>query len=301
MSLNEDHGLTPEEEAALNLKDDEEENEHVDPDTDPETTGEPQTDPDEADPAKVAANPEPAAADPAPAAVAEPEPEAAPEPAAAEPKPVATAPAPVLTVTAPEDAQAKLDKIAADKEALVDKFEAGEITTKDYQKQLDALNDQRADIQHQVREADLAQKLNAQQIQNQWVADCTAFLAANDDYKDEKALAQLDHAVKFLASLPENRGMTNAVALQKAHAMVQAMNGKVAMPAAKAEPAKVVQHKVPTPAAPPNIGSLPAAAMNDTNGGEFANLDRLAKTDLAGYEAALEGMSEAQRVRYLKS
>jgi hypothetical protein len=306
MSLNEDHGLTPEEEAALNLKDDDEENEHVDPDAEPEAAAAepaPATQEGGEDVAStgVAANADDSTQPAAEAAPSEVDNQPAAEQPAAKAE-VATAPAPVLTVTAPEDAQAKLDKIATDKEALVDKFEAGEITTKDYQKQLDALNDQRADIQHQVREADLARRMNEQQILNLWIADCNKFLGQHDVYKDAAAQSQLDMAIKLIASQQENRQLTNEKALDKAHKMVCAMNGWPVGDEKKDPPAaKVTQHKVPTPPAPPNIGSLPAAAMNDTNGGEFANLDRLAKTDLAGYEAALEGMSEAQRARYLKS
>jgi hypothetical protein len=303
MSLNEDHGLTAEEAAALATPDDESEKQIVDPEADPEAAA---AEPAPADPeaqaaAAPAADPDPAAA-PAgaePAAAADPAPEPAPEPAAAKAEAVASAPAPLLHVQAPEDAQAKLDKIAADKDALLDKFEAGEVTTKDYQRQLDALNDQRADIQHQVREADLARKLNDQQIQNAWVADCNRFLAAHEDYKDPALLSQLDMAIKLIASQPENRGLANETALDKAHKMVLAMNGKA--PAAQPATTKPVQHKVPTPAAPPNIGNLPAASMNDTTGGEFAHLDSLAKTDLVGYEKAVEGLTDAQRARYFKN
>jgi hypothetical protein len=299
MALNEDHGLTAEEEAALATPDDESEKQIVDPDAEPQAAAEPApAAAPEGDPAPAADPAVAVAAEPA-AAAAEPAAQAAP---AAEPVPakaeVATAPAPVLNVTAPEDAQAKLDKIATDKEALVDKFEAGEITTKEYQRELDALNDQRADIQHQVREADLAQKLNAQQIQNAWVADCNRFLAQHEDYKEPALLSQLDIAIKLIAAQPENRGLANNAALDKAHAMVMAMNGKTAAaPAAETKPAHV-QPKVPTPAAPPNIGALPAAAMNDTTGGEFAALDSLAKTNLDAYEEAYAKLTPAQRARY---
>lgn len=304
MSLNEDHDLTAEEEAALKLPEDPDEHKIVDPDADPEATAQPAAaDPEAAAAAAPAADPQPApapaAAEPAPAA--DPQPEPAPAPAA-EPQAVAAAPAPVLAVQAPEDAKAQLDKIAADKGALVDRFEAGEITTKEYQTQLDALNDQRAEIQHQVREADLARRLNEQQITNAWIADCNRFIGAHDEYKDEALLGQLDMAIKLIAAQPENRGLANTAALGKAHQMVMAMNGKVVAPAAKTEPGKVVQHKVPVPDAPPNIGNLPAASMNDATGGEFAPLETLRKSgDVDAYEDAVAKLSEAARARYFKS
>jgi hypothetical protein len=308
MSLNEDHGLTAEEAAALATPDDESEKQLVDPDAEPQAAA---AEPADADPevqaaAAPAADPDPAAA-PAgaePAAAADPAPEPAPEPAAAKAEAVAAAPAPLLHVQAPEDAQAKLDKIAADKDALLDKFEAGEVTTKDYQRQLDALNDQRADIQHQVREADLARRLNDQQIQNAWVADCNKFIGAHDQYKDQARLEELDMAIRLIAAKPENRGLDNVTALGKAHNMVCAMNGWPVDGEKKDPPpaAKPVQHKVPTPAAPPNIGSLPAASMNDTTGGEFASLNALQKSgDVEAYEDAVAKLSDAQRARYFKA
>jgi hypothetical protein len=311
--VNDDHGLTPEEEAALNYKGDEdEEKKIVDPDADPETQA---ADADAAEPADdpaPAAGDEPAAgaadADPAPAADAEPEPAPA---AAAEPAPqpqAAPAPAPILIAQAPNDAKEQLDKIAADKADLIEKWESGEITGKEYQTQLDALNEQQFDLKAQVREAELAQKLAQQQIQNQWVNDCNAFLAQHDEYADRNGerYKLLNETIMALASMPSNQGLSNEKALAKAHRIVQMEMGDtpapVAKPQAQPQPAKVVQHKVPKPAAPLNIGTLPAADMNDTSGGEFAALNALQKSgDVEAYENAVANMSEAQRARYLRA
>jgi hypothetical protein len=310
--VNDDHGLTPEEEAARAYKGDEdEEKKIVDPDAEPAVETAEQPAPAEAETAAApAAGDEPAAgaadADAAPAADAnaEPAPAAAAEPAS-QPQ-AAPAPAPILIVQAPADAKEQLDKIAADKAALIEKWETGEVTGKEYQTQLDALNDKQFDLKAQVREAELAQKMEDQRVQNQWVADCNAFLAKHEEYADKtgERYKLLNETIMALASMPSNQGLSNEKALAKAHRMVQVEMGETPTPAAttQAPPTKVTQHKVPKPAAPLNIGTLPAADMNDTSGGEFASLNALQKSgDVEAYEAAVAGLSEAQRARYLRA
>lgn len=196
----------------------------------------------------------------------------------------------------------KLAQIAVDKGALADKWEAGDITGKEYQIELDKLNDAQFDIKQQVREAELARKLTEQQIQNAWVVDCNAFLAAHPEYADVNSERHklLNETIMAIARMPSNQGLSNDKALAKAHRMVQVELGEaVAAPAAN-KPAG--QQKVPKPAAPPNIANAPAATMNDASGGEFAAIDRISKSgDVDAYEAALDKMTDAQRDRYLRA
>lgn len=237
------------------------------------------------------------------AAAAEPE-QTAPV-AKAEPAAPQVAQAPILVVQAPEDAEAKLAEIASKKEALADDYEAGTITLKEMQKQIDALSEQAIDIRMAQREAELAQKLEAQRVQNVWVQDCNNFLAAHAEYKDAERLQQLDETIKALARIPSNAGMSNLDALAKAHRMVRAMNGEPVDDAPKAAapaPAKVAPPQVKKPEIPPDIGKLPAAAMNDTTGGEFAALESLRKSgNVEAYEDALASLSDAARARYLRA
>lgn len=309
-ALNEDHGLTAEEQAALKFDDSAEGAVIVDPDADPETPVADAATPTLADDTDPVADPVPAAgaddADPAPAANADPEPAPA---AVAEPEPkpqAAAAPAPILIIQAPADAKEQMERIAAEKDALLDKWESGEVTAKDYQKQLDALNDQRADIQAQVREAELAKKMEEQRIHNQWVADCNRFIADHPEYADVNSDRRklMDETIMALARMPSNQNLSNEKALAKAHRMVQVELGEIAPAQAKTPPApqKVFQHKVPKPDIPPNVGNLPAAAMNDTSGGEFAALDALAKSgDIEAYETAVSRLTAAQAARYLRA
>lgn len=298
----EDHGLTDEEMAATLIKDEDTDvDQNADPagETDPAADQSTDTDP--------AADPDAAAgagdANPAAAADAAPAPAAAPAvetPAAATKQ--EAAPAPILIVQAPADAQVKLAQIAADKGVLADKWEAGDLTGKEYQIQLDALNEQQFDIKQQVSNANMAQQMADQQIQNQWIADCNAFIAAHPEYADASSERHklLSDTIMAIARIPRNKGLSNEKALAKAHNMVQVELGEstVAVPAI----AGTKQLVVPKPATPPTLSNVPAAAMNDTTGGEFAALDKLAKSgDVDAYESALEKMTEPQRARYMRT
>lgn len=305
-----DDDLTDQERAALatfaQIEAEEKGTAHVDPDDQqPEAAAaeQPASEGD-ADAAAVTAD---GTGDVQPAAAAEPDPAA--QPAAEQPQePVAVQPqsAPILIANAPEDAEAKLAEIATKKEALADQYEAGEITLKDMQKQVDALSEQALDIKMQVREAELAQKLEQQRLNNEWQAECNAFTRDHPEYKtggpqyDEARTALLDASLRSIAMIPGQK-YTNAEALVKAHAMVKGAYGETVAAQAPQPAAKPKLVSVPKPEAPPNIANLPAASMNDTNGGEFAALDRLAKSDLDAYEEAMANLTDAQRARYLRA
>lgn len=298
-----DDGLTDEERAALLIVEEPEattsEEQHVNEDEQQTETPAAQADAD----GQAAADPVAPAADAAPApAAAAAEPEAAPEaqPAAApEVKPQVSAP--ILVIAAPEDAPAKLADIATKKAELAQKFEDGEVTAAEMHKELDALNEQQFDIKLAVREYELAGKMEAQRLSAQWNADCNAFLTAHPEYNDQARGQLLDDTIKAIASIPANFNLTNAQALAKAHRMVMVELGEEVKPATPA-PVKVVQHVVPKPEVPPNIGNLPAASMNDTNGGEFAALERLRTSgNLEAYEEAVDKLSDAAKARYLRA
>lgn len=248
------------------------------------------------------ANDDAGAAQPAVAVAVEPEAQAATEPVAKE---VAPSSAPVLILAAPEDAAAKLADIARQKAELAQKCDDGDVTMAQFQKENDALNEQHFELKSQVREYELAQKMEQQRIQSQWIADGNAFVAQYPEYKegsptfDAERAQLLDAALMGLAKIPANQGMDNRTALAKAHKMVKGAYGEVDAAPAPAE--KPRQTKVPVPNAPPNLANLPTAQMNDTSGGEFASLLRLQSSDPIAYEEKLMAMSDAQRDRFLRS
>ncbi len=237
------------------------------------------------------------------AAIAEPA-AATPVEAASKPSP---APAPLLVATAPADADAQLAKIATDKAALADKFDEGDLTAREYQAQLDTLNKAELNLTLDVREAQLAAKLELQREKNDWDSQCSSFLASHPEYDGGKGdrFIQLNETIKAIARMPSNAGISGDKLLAKAHAFVQMELGetpaKAPVAAAAAPAAKPALAIVPKPVIPPNIGKLPAADMSDTNGGEFAALERLASSDPIAYEEQLNSMSEAARNKYLRA
>ena len=206
--------------------------------------------------------------------------------------------APLLVAQAPEDAEEKLTAIATKKDELIEKFDNGDITAREYQKELDALNKEERTIELDVREAQLAAKLEKQRQQNEWFATCNAFVASNSVYKDARLYRALDAEVRELASKPETANWSGQKILEEAH---KNLSDAFGLPSAKAAAPAPKTPVKPRAELPPNLAKVPSAEIEDTSGGKFAVLDRMANTDPIGYEAALAKMSEADRNAYLAS
>jgi len=240
-----------------------------------------------------AATEQPAAAEATPPAAAEPTP--APSPAPQQ--------APILVAQAPEDADAKLADIASQKADLRKKYDDGEITFDEYEAKKDTLNDQKSEIELAVREANLAQKLELQRQQNQWNADCDAFMDKHKELYAGEAnapvFADLNAAIKAIAVMPSSASLTGPQILDRAHRAVMAARGTPVVDEAKPDPKPAPRKEVPKPALPPDLGKMPSATGNDPGEGKWASLDRLQESDPNAYTAALEKMSPAERELYL--
>lgn len=212
---------------------------------------------------------------------------------AAEAAEASAQPAPILVAPAVEDADGRLNAIASQKETLLTQFDDGDITAREFQKAMDDLNKSERQIEMDVRESQLAAKMESQRAQNEWLATCNNFLESNPVYKDNARLYRaLDAEVKELAQKPETASWSGAKFLAEAHkALAEAFN----LPSASTPQGK--QRR--TDNLPPNLAKVPAADVNDTDGGRFAVLDRMAATDPLGYEDALARMPEAERNAYM--
>lgn len=208
--------------------------------------------------------------------------------------------APLLVVEAPADADAKLSKIAEDKAALLSQFDEGDITTAEYQQKLDTLYKQEREIERAVDKAQIAAEMERQRAQNDWDSTCAAFLDANAQYKENPRLYRaLDQEIRDIANSEAGKSLNGQQILDKAHANLAEAFGFSKAPAPK--PGDPKPRVVPKPAVPPTLGKVPAAENNDTNGGRFANLDRLSTTNPLAYEDALMKLSDAERDAYLAS
>ena len=212
--------------------------------------------------------------------------------------------APILVAAAPEGADAKLAEIASSKKDLLTKFDDGDITTAEYQSQLDALNKQEREIEWGVEKAKLAGEIDAQRQANEWKATVDSFIRENPRYnaaENPTMYQMLDLEVRRVAGTDEFKNRSDAAAgreiLAKANENLAKSLGFEAKPQAKQQqqpPAKNTE-------LPPNLANIPAADQNDTSGGKYAVLDRLSTSDPLGYEEALMKLPEAERNAYLAS
>lgn len=289
-----DDGLTPEEREAINSNDDIIKGDDNGATASGEDDGAGAAGDPPAEPAAAAAD----ATQPAENAEAgaTSEPEATPEPDAS---------APILVVQPPADAEAKLAEISTQKESLHTKFDDGDITAKEYQQQLDALNKQERDIELDLREAKLAEKMEAQRQANDWKATVDSFIAENPRYNATTAprmYQMLDMEVRAVATSDEFKGRTDMAAgreiLKKAHENLAKELGFDPTAGTK-KPTTTAGKKADV--AVPSLHNVPAADMSDTGEGKYAALDRLQTTNPLAYEEALMKMPQAERDAYLAS
>lgn len=207
--------------------------------------------------------------------------------------------APLLVASAVEDLDARLSDIATKKDALLTQFDDGDITAREYQKQLDALAKEERQLEFQQHEAQLASKLEQQRLQNEWTSTCNSFVDSHPIYKDNARLYKaLDAEVRELAARPETANWSGQRFLDEAHKNLKAAFGFNE----PADTGKKSKPKFdPTANLPPNLAKVPAADIENTTGNKYAVLDRLASTDPLGYEDALAKMPEAERNAYLAS
>lgn len=212
----------------------------------------------------------------------------------------ATESAPILVAQPPEGADERLKEIAEKKEALVNQFDDGDITAKEYQLQLDALAKEERKIEFDLHKAQLAAEMEQQRQANEWRATVEGFIAENPRYNPNtspRMYQMLDMEVRAVATSDEFKNRTDSAAgrliLQRAHEnLAKELGFQTAKPKAKKQAAE---------SAPPSLHAIPAADTNDVTGGKFAVLDRLATTDPIAYEEALMKLSEKERDSYLSA
>ena len=207
--------------------------------------------------------------------------------------------APIYVAEAPADAEARLAQIAADKAALVEEFDDGELTAKEYQQKLDALGKEERAIERQIDKAEIARDMAEQQAAAERDKQVNEFLSEIGVKRDpeDPQFQVLNKAVILVANLEESANKTAREILQEAYELC--VFRKQLTPKASTKADLVPNPQRTKPKAPPTLGRLPAAEMNDTNegGNRFAHLDRL---DPVAREEALSRMSEADVNAYLQ-
>ena len=90
--------------------------------------------------------------------------------------------APVLIASAPDDLDSQLAALAENKSALVDQFDNGELTAREYQQQLDALAKQEREIERVQFKAQLADDMRRQSEANAWASEVNTFIGEHKVY-----------------------------------------------------------------------------------------------------------------------
>lgn len=223
------------------------------------------------------------------------------EPAKTDPVVEAQAPrAPMLAAEMPEDADTKLADIATRKAALSDKFDEGDLTSKEFQAQVDALNKEERTLERAIDKAQIAQDLENQRLTNERMTEIDRFLKEVEIPNDNKNLRfnVLNTAVIAVANDEANINLSPREVMQKAYDLCVsegALQPKKAPEPAKPAPAEA---KPKTPIkAPPTLANLPAAEINNTEDNRFAYLNRIANPDIREREFAK--LSAADQEAYL--
>ena len=206
--------------------------------------------------------------------------------------------APIYVAEAPADAESRLAQIAADKAALVEQFDDGELTGKEYQQQLDALAKEERAIERQLDKAQIAAEMEQQRITNERNATISGFLSeAGIPWDDNHpAFAAFNKFVIKAANDQANANLGTREILEKAYEGYSELFGAAKRETVK-DPAKPTVVKKPINA-PKTLAKIPAAEMTDTDeGNRFAHLDRM---DPVSRENALSKLSDADRENYLR-
>ena len=200
----------------------------------------------------------------------------------------------------PKDADDKLKELNDQVAELAEKFDAGDLTAREYHQQQQTLTDQRFALQSQINDANKA----ITKARNDWVnRTVKGFLREHKEYSGNETLTRmLDGEVR---ALQEKTGDPfNPRILRKAHANLEAAMGRAPEPktdgkkSAKKDKTPVLPGKKP-PQVPPTLARVPQDEIEDAEGGRFARLERLEKRSPHEFEKAFAKLSAADQDAYL--
>jgi hypothetical protein len=238
--------------------------------------------------------------------------EAAP---AGEPEPATLQPPPAALITVPEvgDYEAERGTLLDERKDLRQKHRDGDISTDEYEDQLDTLNDKIALLDRRKADHDHAIEQNAavQRAQYAWTIEQVKkdFKVSDGvDYdKNPTLMAMWDREVRALAAKEEFASKPAEWFLREGHKAVLAEVSKVAESLGFAKgkekvdtkPKESVKDAVKAriPDVPlKGVGNLPPAGAEAVGSDEFSDLDNLSGLEL---EKALARMPEERQSKYL--
>lgn len=193
---------------------------------------------------------------------------------------------------APADAYARLDALHIRKAEMIQRFEDGEMTARQFTAVL-AMLDQEAETLRLSQFKDrLMRELADQQREQAWRADVAAFVAAHPDVRRNEVLWHaFDLVVRQVTADAADSGESNQDQLARAYQLWSEHLGLT--PSRAAEKVARTERRIP-----PTLAKAPAARMADTDENRWSALDRLATLDPDAYEQRLARMSAAELKDY---
>lgn len=205
-------------------------------------------------------------------------------------------------------------EIRTERRSLTDKYEDGDLTSKEYHDALDKLedelsdlNDKRYELKRLEEKVQLAQEMNRNQVETRWYTTVETFLGEHPEItKNQTLVTVYDQIVQRVTAETMKAGKEPGLAdLQKAYKQWAEDLGITPQKPAKEEgkqPGKQEQKPAKqTRNVPPTLGKVPAADTTSTEDGKWAWLDRLADSNPEKYEAEIAKLSEAEFDQYSNS
>lgn len=222
-------------------------------------------------------------------------------------QPEAVTPQPVFKPVATEELKAKYDDIDKREEELIEKFEEGDLTTREYNAQLRALNKERGDLDWLQRKDELNRESVEQLVVRQWTADINAFLPDHPEISEnEENWNSFDVVLRQVTAVRMAEGKPYGTPeLERAYRIWADERGIAPTKPAKEEP-KQEQKQEQQPKQqkaldiPPTLAKVPAAAPEDTDDGKFAALDRMAESDPQKFQETIARMSADEYDAYTR-
>lgn len=233
----------------------------------------------------------------------------------------AEAPDPVFNPADTAEAKATIDSAAAERKALRNAYNDGELTDDEFDAKMDALNDSIVEAKAAIKEAEKAEAQSLEAMQAAWFSKVDAFLDANPAFRDNTPnpklegnsyLTALDTVMKAVnqdaryADMTMNERIEASAKIVRAYVQQQtgadipgldrkggAAKEKDARATAKAKVAE--QGKRPDPVQ--TLGNVTAATETEIEDSRFAAIDKAEGMDA---EAMFQRMTPAEQKAFLR-
>ena len=230
-------------------------------------------------------------------------------------------PDPVFNPADTTEAKATIDSAAAERKALRDAYNDGELTDDEFDAKMDALNDSIVEAKAAIKEAEKAEAQSLEAMQAAWFSKVDAFLDANPAFRDNTPnpklegnsyLTALDTVMKAVnqdaryADMTMNERIEASAKIVRAYVQQQtgadipgldrkggAAKEKDARATAKAKVAE--QGKRPDPVQ--TLGNVTAATETEIEDSRFAAIDKAEGMDA---EAMFQRMTPAEQKAFLR-